>query len=404
MQTLILGSAFFNTVHGRPIVSCDFDQIIDRLHSDSAKWCHYDPDVLPLWVADMDFAAPDVVIQALEERVGHGVFGYCRPPEPLRDVIQERLERLYGWRIDTKEILFIPGVVSGFNLACRAIGEPGDEVLVQPPIYPPMLTAPGNTGRTCISVPLVEQDERYEIDFEAFEQAITARTSLFLLCNPHNPTGRVFEKHELERLAEICLAHDIVICSDEIHCDIIYSGHQHIPIASLDPEVAAQTITLFAPSKTFNIPGLKCSMSVVQNRDLFEAMNRASAGIVPGVNVFGYTAALAAYRDAQAWLDELLLYLEANRDYVLAYLAANMPQITCKRPEATFLAWLDCREAGIPGNLHKFFLEQAQVALNDGANFGPAGEGFVRLNFGCPNPILEQGLNQMRAALEALDT
>lgn len=382
-------------------MSCDFDQIIDRLNSDSSKWCHYDPDVLPLWVADMDFAAPDVVVQALQERVAHGVFGYCQPPKQLREVVQARLANSYGWNVEENEILFIPGVVSGFNLVCRAIGAPGDEVLVQPPIYPPMLTAPGNSGRICTSVPLVEGDGRYKIDFAAFEQSITEHTSLFLLCSPHNPTGRVFEMHELERMAEICLAHNVTICSDEIHCDIVYPGHRHIPIASLDADVAAHTITLFAPSKTFNIPGLKCSVGVVQDPDLLKALNRAAAGIVPGVNALGYTAALAAYRDGQPWLDELLLYLEANRDYLLAYLAAYIPTIKCKQPEGTFLAWLDCRDAGIPGNPHEFFLEQARVALNDGTNFGEAGEGFVRLNFGCPNAVLTEALDRMRAALEA---
>lgn len=380
-------------------MSCDFDQIINRLETDSAKWCAYDPDVLPLWVADMDFAAPGEVLNALLQRVNHGVFGYARAPEELRPVIQERLARLYGWHVEEKEIFFIPGVVSGFNLACRAIGAVGDEVLVQPPIYPPMLSAPGNAGRVARHVPLLEGDARYEIGFEAFEEAITARTTLFLLCSPHNPSGRVFERTELERLAEICLKHGVVICSDEIHCDIVFQGHAHIPLAALDPQVAAQTITLFAPSKTFNIPGLKCSVGVVQNPDLLQALNRAGAGLVPGVNVLGYTAALAAYRDGQAWLDELLVYLEANRDYLLAYLADHMPAIKCHTPEGTYLAWLDCREAGIPGNPHQFFLQHARVALNDGVNFGEEGTGFVRLNFGCPRATLSQALDRMRDAL-----
>jgi cystathionine beta-lyase len=382
------------------IGSCDFDLIIDRLHSDSAKWCIYDPDVLPLWVADMDFPAPQAVIDALHARVDHGIFGYCRPPAQLREVIRERLARSYDWEVREDQILFIPGVVCGFNVACRAVGEAGGEILVQPPIYPPMLTAPGNSGRQIKLVPLVEGEKRYEIDFEAFEQAITPQTSLFLLCNPHNPTGRVFERHELERLAEICLKHDVVICSDEIHGDLIFPGHQHIPIASLDPEVAAQTITLFAPSKTFNIPGLGCSVGVVQNPELLRAMNQAGAGLVPHVNALGYTAALAAYRDGQTWLDELLVYLEANLDYLMAFLNTYMPNIKCKRPEGTYLAWLDCRDAGIPGNPHQFFLEHARVALNDGERFGQEGTGFVRLNFGCPNAILSEALEKMQAAVE----
>ncbi len=378
----------------------DFDKIIDRRHTNSTKWRRYDEDVLPLWVADMDFAAPEPVIRALEERVAHTIFGYgIRPPDGLREVIQERLTQLYGWRVETDEIFFLPGVVTGLNLACRAVGAPGDEVLVEPPVYPPMFSAAENSNRVCKTVPLVEGAKRYERDLEAFEQAITEHTSLFLLCNPHNPVGRVFERAELERLAEICLRHDVVICSDDIHCDFIYQGYRHVPIASLAPEIAAQTITFFAPSKTYNVAGLSCSVGVVQNPDLRDRLKRAGAGIVPHVNVLGYTAALAAYRDGQAWLDALLVYLEGNRDYLLEYLGTHLPGIECQRPEGTFLAWLDCREAGIPGNPHEFFLERARVALNDGAPFGEGGEGFVRLNFGCPRATLTEGLERMRAAL-----
>jgi cystathionine beta-lyase len=381
-------------------VSIDFDRIIDRRDSGCAKWSRYDEDVLPLWVADMDFAVPDGVVHALEEHVAHGVFGYGRAPQALSEVIQERLAQLYGWQVKQEEIVFLPGVVSGFNLACRAVGAAGDEVLVQPPIYPPMLTAPGNAGRVCSEVPLVERDGRYEIDFAAFEEAITPRTSLFLLCNPHNPTGRVFQRDELQRMAEICLEKGVVICSDEIHCDIVFRGSRHIPLAALSPEVAARTITLFAPSKTFNIPGLGCSMGVVQDPELLAALIEAGAGIMHGPNVLGYTAALAAYRDGHTWLTELLGYLEDNCDYMLSYLATHIPEIRCWKPEGTFLAWLDCREAGIPGNPHRFFLENARVAVNDGAAFGEAGRGFVRLNFACPRAILTEALERMRAALE----
>jgi cystathionine beta-lyase len=383
-------------------MSYDFDQIIDRRHTESLKWRYYDEDVLPLWVADMDFAVPEPVIRALQERVAHGIFGYGLPPGSLREVIQERLARLYGWHVETGEILFVPGVVTGFNLACRAIGAPGDEVLVETPVYPPMLSAPGDAERICKVVPLVEGRERYEHDFDAFEQAVTEHTSLFLFCNPHNPVGRVFEIAELERLAEICLRHDIVICSDEIHCDFIYQRHRHIPIASLSPEVAAQTITLLAPSKTYNIAGLSCSVGVIQNPDLRARLKKTCTGLVPHVNVLGYTAGLAAYRDGQAWLDALLIYLEANRDYLLKYIAAAMPSIKCKQPEGTFLAWLDCREAPIPGDPHQFFLEHARVALNDGTTFGKGGEGFVRLNFGCPRATLTEALERMQVALEEL--
>jgi cystathionine beta-lyase len=378
---------------------CDFNQCIDRRDTDSVKWCRYEDDVLPLWVADMDFLAPEPVIQALLERVAHGVFGYGQAPDELREVVQARLARLYDWRVETDDIFFIPGVVSGFNLASRAIGAPGDEVLVEAPVYPPMLAGPENNERVCKVVPLVEGAGRYDHDFDAFERAITDRTSLFLLCNPHNPIGRVFEAAELERLAEICLRNDVVVCSDEIHCDFIFQGHRHVPIASLAPEIAARTFTLLAPSKTFNLAGLSCSVGVAQDPDLRARLQRAGRGLLPHVNVLGYAAALAAYRDGQDWLDELLVYLQDNRDYVLEYLAAHMPDIRCYRPEGTFLAWLDCREAGIPGIPSQFFLERARVALNDGATFGPGGEGFVRLNFGCPRETLTQALDRMCTAL-----
>jgi cystathionine beta-lyase len=383
-------------------VSRDFDAIIDRRHTESLKWSRYDGDVLPLWVADMDFPVPEPVVRALEARVAHPIFGYGQPPEGLREVVRERLARLYGWRVDLDAICFLPGVVSGFNLACRAVGAPGDEVVVEAPVYPPMLAAPENAGRTCKTVPLVEGRDRYEHDFDAFERAITGRTSLFLLCNPHNPVGRVFERAELERLAEICLRRDVVICSDEIHCDIVYPGHRHVPIASLAPEVAARTITLFAPSKTYNIAGLCCSVGVVPNPDLRAGLERAGAGLVPSVNVLGYAAALAACRDGQVWLDALLVYLQRNRDYVLEYVATHMPGVRCQRPEGTFLAWLDCREASLPDRPCQFFLERARVALNDGATFGAGGAGFVRLNFGCPRATLAEALERMRAALEEL--
>jgi cystathionine beta-lyase len=380
----------------------DFDRMIDRRHTDSHKWRCYDEDVLPLWVADMDFAAPESVIHALEERVAHGIFGYGLPSDGFREVVQERLRRLYGWQVQTDEILFLPGVVPGFNMACHAVGTAGDEVLVESPVYPPMLTAPGNAGRVCAAVPLVEGSHRYEHDFDAFERTITDRTSLFLLCNPHNPVGRVFEVTELERLAEICLRHDVVICSDEIHCDLVYEGYRHVPIASLGAEIAAQTITFLAPSKTYNIAGLSCSVGVVQNPELRTRLEQAGAGLVSDVNVLGYTAGFAAYRDGQAWLDALLRYLESNRDYVLDFVAAHLPGVRCRRPEGTFLAWLDCREVSLPEDPYQFFLNHGRVALNDGAAFGTGGEGFVRLNFGCPRAVLHQALERMCAAFEDL--
>ena len=381
----------------------NFDQIIDRRHSNSSKWGRYDEDVLPLWVADMDFVSPEPVIWALLERVNHGVFGYGMEPPELREVVVDRLERLYGWRVSPEALVLLPGVVTGFNLACRAVTSPGDGVLVQTPVYPPILRAYANAGLTRDEMELARQaDGRYIVDFDAFEAAITDRTCVFILCNPHNPVGRVFQRDELERMAEICLRHDIVICSDEIHCDLLFSGSRHLPIASLDPEIAERTITLLAPSKTYNIAGLKSSVAIVPNAKHRKKLNAAKMGLVPGVNVMGYTAALAAYRDGQSWLEQVLRYLEANRDFVLEYVETHLPGISTGKPEGTYLAWLDCRQSGIQGNPHEFFLQKARVALNDGKAFGRGGEGFVRLSFGCRRSTLVEALDRMKDALAYL--
>jgi cystathionine beta-lyase len=381
---------------------CDLDQIIDRRGTCCYKWDRYPEDVLPLPVADMDFVSPEPVLRALHQRIDHGVFGYTDAPLALYDVIRERLDALYGWEVTKEQILFLPGVVVGFNLACHAIGEPGDAVLVQPPVYGPFLSAPGNARRVLQCAELERTRRRYEVDFDAFEAAITDRTRIFILCNPHNPVGRVYERGELERMAEICLRHDVVICSDEIHCDLLFRGHEHIPIASLAPEVAHKTITLMAPSKTFNIAGLKCAFAVIQDEALRKRYRAAHAGLVSGINLFGYAAALAAYSEGQEWLLQVLSYLERNRDLLLDYVTKELPGIEMVVPEGTYLAWLDCRAAGIPGKPGAFFLEAARVALNDGEWFGPGGEGFVRLNFACTRALLQEALERMRGALRRI--
>ncbi|HOG46970.1 MAG TPA: PatB family C-S lyase [Anaerolineae bacterium] len=378
----------------------DFDGLIDRRGTDSVKWRLFGDDVLPMWVADMDFRSPEPVIRALCERVEHGIFGYGVEPPELREVLVQRLARLYGWAVPPEAIVFLPGVVVGLRAACRAVAAPGDGVLVQTPVYPPIWHAWRDTGLSRHEMALTRgSDGRYTIDFEALERAIDERTRIFVLCNPHNPVGRVFSAQELERMAEICLRHDVVICSDEIHGDLILSGYRHRPIASLAPEIAARAITLMAPSKTFNIAGLHCAFAVITDAGLRECFCAGQAGLVEHPSILDYAAALAAYRDGQPWLDELLPYLEANRDYLLEYVRTRLPGVSVGRPEGTYLAWLDCREAGIAGNVHEFFLQRARVAVNDGATFGPGGEGFVRLNFGCPRATLTEGLERMRAAL-----
>ncbi len=378
----------------------DFDHMPDRQSTESLKWKKYDPDVLPLWVADMDFLSPPAVTKALHERIDHGIFGYAMPIPDLYDVIIERMDRLYRWKVACEDIFFIPGVVSGFNLACHAAAVPGESIIIQTPVYPPFLTAGANAGLKRQDAGLtLESDGAYSIDFDNFESIITSDTRLFLLCNPHNPVGRVFRPDELKRMAQICLDHNITIISDEIHCDLLFSGQKHTPIASLDSEIARSAITLMAPSKTFNIAGLDFSIGIVQNSDLKKKLLKATGGMVPSVNLLGQVAALAAYREGQEWLDELLVYLEDNREFLLRFVNNNLPGVKMARPEGTFLAWLDCREAAIPDNPYKFFLEKARVALGDGSTFGSGGKGFVRLNFGCPQSVLKRALEQMQAAL-----
>jgi len=381
----------------------DFDCIVNRCGTDSIKWCHYPPDTLPLWVADMDFRSPEPVLAALRERVQHGVFGYGKEPPELRAVIMERLQQLYGWQVAPEWLVFLPGVVIGFNLTCRAFAAPGDGVLLQTPAYPPILAAPQNAGCTRDEMELTRRaDGHYAIDPDRFEHTITDRTRVFILCNPHNPVGRVFTRRELQDMADICLRHNLVICSDEIHCDFIYPGAKHIPIAALDPEVAAHTVTLMAPSKTFNIAGLHFAVGIVPDEDLRKQLCAARNGLVHEPDILGYTAALAAYRDGQAWLEELLRYLEANRDFAVAYVSQRLPGIHTGEPEGTYLLWLDCRQSRIPGNPQKFFLERAGVALNDGPDYGEGGQGFLRLNFGCPRATLVEALGRMERALAAL--
>jgi cystathionine beta-lyase len=380
----------------------NFDKVGERRGTDSVKWQKYGGEVLPLWVADMDFICAEPILQALHQRVDHGFFGYTRPPDELCSVIQERLKRLYGWKIEVGEIFFLPGLVTGLNLSFQAYARMGDGVLVQPPVYHHFIKDPIIHGRTLVDPPLIRNRDTYKIDFEAFEMAILDRTKIFILSNPHNPVARVYTRKELEKLAEICLRHHLIICSDEIHCDLLYPGYRHIPIATISPEVADQTVTLMAPSKTYNLAGLSCGFAIIQNSDLQKIWKNTSLGLIPGVNIMGPAAALAAFKEGQEWLDQVLIYLKNNQDFLSQYVKEKLPGVGMTKMEATYLAWLDCRDAGIPGNPFKFFLEEAKVALNDGAEYGRGGEGFVRLNFACPRKTLTEALDRMAAALRKL--
>ena len=378
----------------------NFDRIIDRTDTPSLKWHHYGDDVLPMWVADMDFRSPEPVIRALKERAEHGIFGYERSPSDLREIISDRLQRLYNWKVAPQAIVFLPGVVPGFNLASRTFIGPGEGLMIQTPVYMHILHAPAVTDVRSDAMKLTRLPSgRYLVDFDRFEETIRDSTRMFLLCNPHNPVGRVFTRSELERMAESCLRHDTLICSDEIHCDLTFDEHVHIPIAALDPEIEAQTITLMAPSKTFNIAGLHCAFAVIPNPELRMEYDGARGALIGYPNLMGYTAARAAYLEGDPWLEALTDYLTDNRAVLTNTIESAMPGIEVAPPEGMYLAWLDCRPLNLPQPPHEFFLNEAQVALNDGAAFGPGGEGFVRLNFGCPRAQLQEGLRRMRAAL-----
>jgi cysteine-S-conjugate beta-lyase len=378
------------------ILMFDFDLLMDRSETDSAKWQKYrGRDIIPMWVADMDFPSPPPVIEALHRRISHGIFGYGTPRPALAETIVRYLNKAFQWPIDPRWIVWLPGLVSGLNVTCRSVGEPGDGVLTTIPVYPPFLSAPRNAGRNLITSPMVSSNNRWVLDFDDLKARLDRRTKLFLLCNPHNPTGRVFTLDELAGLAQICLDNDLVICSDEIHCDLVLEPQcRHIPLASLCREIADRTITLMAPSKTYNIPGLSCSFAIIPSDGLRRRFKSAMDGIVPHVNIMGLAAAQAAYESGQPWLEALKSYLQKNRDITCEALS-KMHGLEMGSVEATYLAWIDARNLGVE-NPAKWF-EEAGVGLSDGADFH--GPGFVRLNFGCPRSLLSRALQRMAGAL-----
>jgi cystathionine beta-lyase len=376
----------------------DFDTPVDRSGTGALKWDKYaGRDVIPMWVADMDFRSAPAIVLALRERAEHGVFGYTDPPPGLNEAIAAHLAQTYGWRVEPAWLMWLPGLVSGLNLVCKAIGEEGDQVVTATPVYHPFLTGPANQRREVVRVPMALEGERWVWDLDRLEASITPRSRLLLVCNPHNPVGRVFTRDELLALAQVALRHDLTICSDEIHCGLLLDENKsHLPLASLDSALAARTITLMAASKTFNLPGLGCAFAVVSNPALRARLEGAAAGIVPRVNAMGFAATLAAYRDGETWRRALVTYLRANRDLVMGRVRAMRP-LHITPVEATYLAWIDCRPAGLTHPAR--FFEQAGVGLYDGRVFD--GDGFVRLNFGCPRAQLAAALERMASALSA---
>ena len=371
----------------------DFDRLVDRRGSDSLKWNKYaGRDVLPLWVADMDFAAPPAVIAALERRVAQGHFGYSEPWPSLTDAVLGHLQREYGWSVEADWLVWLPGLVTGLNVACRAVD---GAVLTATPVYPPFLSAPRLSGRSLLRAALDLNDGHWGWDFPALEAALTPATRLLLLCHPHNPVGRAWREAELIALAEFCERHNLIICSDEIHCGLLLDGApRHIPLAMISDQAARRSITLMAPSKTYNIPGLGCAFAVIPDASLRRRFLAAMNGIVPHVNVLGLAACEAAYRDCDDWRKALIAYLSGNRDYVEAAIA-DLPGLAMTHVEATYLAWVDARALGLDDPAG--FFEAAGVGLSRGDDFGLPG--WVRLNFGCPRATLDAALERMRSAV-----
>ncbi|MFO1446892.1 MAG: PatB family C-S lyase [Opitutaceae bacterium] len=380
----------------------DFETHPERRRTDSQKWQKYaGKDILPLWVADMDFVSPPAVIEALHRRIDHGIFGYARPVPSQIEAVVEMLATRHGWTIDPSWLVWLPGLVVGLNVTALACSGPGDEILCLTPVYPPFMTAPRNAGRVPVPVPLVldRAGRRWEIDWDALEKAVTPRTKAFFLCNPHNPVSRVFTRQELERVAEFCLRHRLALCSDEIHCDLILDpALRHIPTGSLGKEILEQTVTLIAPSKTYNVPGLGCALAVIPNPSLRARFVQATAGIVAEVNILGYVACEAAFRHGEPWRQALLSRLRANRDHLLAYVGRELPGVEIEAPiEATYLAWMNVKALGLSDPIGHF--EAHGVGLSEGRFFGARAGEYVRLNFGCPLSTLDEALRRMKHAL-----
>ncbi|WP_095135942.1 MalY/PatB family protein [Pseudomonas sp. Irchel s3a10] len=381
----------------------DFDQVFDRHHTGSTKWSRYPADVLPMWVADMDFAAPPVIIEALQQRLLHPLVGYSVAQDNLREAIVADLWSKFAWKVKPQELIFLPGVESGFNMALKALVQPQQNVVVQVPNYPPLRHAPGHWGLNKVELEFVAQaDGTYATPLENLRESLNGGGAL-LLSNPHNPIGKVFAREELQAVADICAAQDAWIISDEIHAELCFDGRVHIPTASLSPEIAKRTITLMSASKAYNIAGLKTSFMIIQDAALRERVNHARCGMVDSVNPLGMEATRVAYSEGAPWLAELKTYLQANRDWLVDAVRSRLPGVTINVPQGTYLAWLDCSALDLD-NPQQFFLEQAKVGLSAGLDFGDQHQQFVRLNFGCPRSLLEEGIRRMERALTQRNT
>lgn len=385
----------------------EFHKIIDRSNTASVKWemtklVYGKEDLLPMWVADMDFSPPAKVTEAIKNRVEHGIFGYTFTPPQTALAIKEWLERRHDWKIETSWIQYSPGVVPSISTIIQALTSPGDKVMLQSPVYTPFFTMIEKNDRVVVNSPLRIEEHRFEIDFEAFEQSLKQGVKLFLLCNPHNPGGRVWTEKELMKIGELCIQYNCLILSDEIHSDLIFKPKKHIPIASLSEELEQQVITCVAPSKTFNLAGLQASAIITANEIFRVAISRVQQQHGSfSLNVFGTVGMEAAYQCGEEWLEALLSYLAENVAIAKQYITEKLPKLKVMEPEGTYLLWIDCRELGLSDKeIQDRLLTIGKLALEPGNKYGPGGEGFVRMNLACPEEILLEGLRRLKLSFE----
>jgi len=385
-------------------VAYNFDRVPNRrIPGVLNKWTFYPKDVLPLWVADMDFPAPKPILDELRKAVNQGVLGYELASTTLLETVATRMDRLYGWKVKPEWIVPVTGIVSGFNVAARAFGLPKKGYLVQPPVYNEFHEVKNNLGIPQVDAPFVKQVKgnilHYEIDWDLFKKK-AKKVSMFLLCSPHNPLGIVFSRRDLARMAEICIENNVLIVADEIHSELLLDEKKFTPIAKLSREVANNTITLIAPSKTFNVPGLHCGFAIIPNQELRDEYIKVVGHLRLHVASLGLHAAQAAFSgQCDEWLKEMQCYLTGNRNFLIDYVTKNMPDVRITIPQATYLAWLDFTQLNLEKSPFEFFFERAKVALSDGAIFGE--KGHVRLNFGTSRTILKQALDRMQKSLHS---
>ncbi len=395
----------------------DFDRVVSRRDSDSMKWdtvrsVFGEEDILPMWVADMDFPAAKPITDAITKRAGQQIFGYTLPGESVINAIVDRIQQKYGWKINPQWIVFTPGVMPAVHAAIRAFSHPGDDIIIQGPVYYPFWSAVHDCGCQVANNQLQLIKGHYEIDYNDLKSKFAlkdgmspsaSRARMMILCSPHNPTGRVWNREELLRMGEIVIENGALMLSDEIHCELLFKGAKHTPFSSISTEFEQHSMVCMAPSKTFNLAGLNASIIIIPNKELRLRFNAARHGIVTRVNLFGLTAMEAAYRYGDEWLEQLLEYLQGNLDYLTTYFEQKIPKIKVIKPEGTYLIWLDCRNLGLDdAELRSFMRKKARVGLDDGYLFGPAGAGFQRINIACPRSTLAEALERIDNAVNSL--